>query len=84
MVREATADDIDDLVSLVMEYREFYGVKNQDADEVRNFMKARLENGLFGFGAGFCVTWGYYLSGRWKRGISARAHGLGQTQTAKS
>lgn len=26
-------------------------------------------NGLFGFGAGFCVTWAYYLSGRWKRRI---------------
>ena len=29
-------------------------------------------NGLFGFGAGFCVTWGYYLSGRWKRGIAVK------------
>lgn len=45
MVRKAPSDDIEDLVRLVMEYREFYGVKNQDADEVRNFMKARLENG---------------------------------------
>ena len=45
MVREATADDIESLVRLVTEYRDFYGVKNQDADKVRNFMKARLENG---------------------------------------
>lgn len=27
MVREATADDIEDIVRLVMEYYEFYGVK---------------------------------------------------------
>lgn len=25
-------------------------------------------NGLFGFGVGFSIAWGYYLSGRWKRG----------------
>ena len=35
MVREATADDIESLVRLVMEYRDFYGVKNQNADERR-------------------------------------------------
>lgn len=29
-------------------------------------------NGLFGFGMGFCITWGYYLSGRWKRGTGAQ------------
>lgn len=28
-------------------------------------------NGLFGFGMGFCITWGYYLSGRWRRGTGA-------------
>ena len=25
-------------------------------------------NGLFGFGVGFLIAWGYYLSGRWKQG----------------
>ena len=25
-------------------------------------------NGIFGFGAGFLLTWGYYISGRWKKG----------------
>ena len=24
-------------------------------------------NGIFGFGAGFIITWGYYLSGLWKK-----------------
>ena len=24
-------------------------------------------NGLFGFGFGFMITWGYYISGRWKK-----------------
>ena len=28
-------------------------------------------NGLFGFGMGFLITWTFYLSGRWKRGIEA-------------
>lgn len=28
-------------------------------------------NGIFGFSLGFCITWGYYLSGRWKRGVAA-------------
>ena len=26
-------------------------------------------NGIFGFGMGFLITWGFYLSGRWKRGL---------------
>jgi Na+-driven multidrug efflux pump len=26
-------------------------------------------NGIFGFGTGFILTWSYYLSGRWKRGL---------------
>ena len=25
-------------------------------------------NGIFGFGLGFLLTWGYYISGRWKKG----------------
>lgn len=29
-------------------------------------------NGLFGFGAGFTVSWIYYLSGRWQRNSSIR------------
>lgn len=24
-------------------------------------------NGLFGFGAGFTITWSYYFSGRWQK-----------------
>ncbi len=26
-------------------------------------------NGIFGFGAGFAITWGYYFSGQWRRGL---------------
>ncbi len=26
-------------------------------------------NGLFGFGVGFLITWGYFISGKWKQGI---------------
>ena len=26
-------------------------------------------NGIFGFGVGFAITWGYYFSGRWRRGL---------------
>lgn len=26
-------------------------------------------NGIFGFGMGFLITWTFYLSGRWKRGL---------------
>lgn len=26
-------------------------------------------NGIFGFGMGFLITWSFYLSGRWKRGL---------------
>ena len=26
-------------------------------------------NGIFGFGMGFLITWSFYLSGRWQRGI---------------
>ena len=27
-------------------------------------------NGIFGFGMGFIITWSFYLSGRWKRGLN--------------
>ena len=29
-------------------------------------------NGIFGFGAGFIMTWGYYISGRWKINTEVR------------
>ncbi len=29
-------------------------------------------NGIFGFSLGFCITWGYYFSGRWKRGVATK------------
>ncbi|MBQ9875193.1 MAG: MATE family efflux transporter [Thermoguttaceae bacterium] len=29
-------------------------------------------NGIFGFGVGFLITWGYYFSGLWKRGLVAK------------
>ena len=30
-------------------------------------------NGIFGFGVGCFISWSYYLSGRWRRGVSADA-----------
>jgi Na+-driven multidrug efflux pump len=27
-------------------------------------------NGLFGFGLGFVISWGYYLSGKWRNNAS--------------
>lgn len=30
-------------------------------------------NGIFGFGTGFILTWSYYLSGRWKRGLPEKS-----------
>ena len=33
-------------------------------------------NGIFGFGVGFMLTWGYYISGRWKHNTEIRDAGV--------
>lgn len=44
MIREGKIADLEKIVSIVMQYRSFYGVENQNEKEVRNFIKARIEN----------------------------------------
>lgn len=44
MTREASQADLDSVVSIVMDYRKFYGVESQNESEVRAFIKARMEN----------------------------------------
>ena len=39
-------------------------------------------NGIFGFGAGFIICWGYYLSGLWKRGLEKLDFGVGEKENA--
>ena len=31
-------------------------------------------NGIFGFGAGFMLTWAYYFSNKWKENSKLMAH----------
>ncbi|MCR5478962.1 MAG: GNAT family N-acetyltransferase [Ruminococcus sp.] len=44
MVKEATLEEIDEIIILVKLYREFYGVDCQDASEIENFIRERLTN----------------------------------------
>lgn len=44
MVREAHIDDLSSLVGIVMKYRDFYGVNDQNEEEVKQFLNNRLEN----------------------------------------
>ena len=44
MVRLADENDLNGVVDLLMEYREFYGVKTQDRDDVYQFLLLRMDN----------------------------------------
>ena len=44
MVRIAEKNDIEGVVDLLMEYRDFYGVKIQDRTEAVRFIMQRMEN----------------------------------------
>ena len=44
MIREADINDLTQVVKIVMKYREFYGVNEQDEAAVTQFIKARMEN----------------------------------------
>ncbi|MBP1556757.1 MAG: GNAT family N-acetyltransferase [Oscillospiraceae bacterium] len=44
MVREADINDLTQVIKIVMKYREFYGVNEQDKAAVTQFIKARMEN----------------------------------------
>ena len=44
MVKEAYIDNLDSIVNIVKAYREFYGVEQQKEEEVKLFLKTRLEN----------------------------------------
>ena len=44
MIREGQLEDLEKIADIVMQYKKFYGVENQDENEVRDFIKARIEN----------------------------------------
>ncbi len=44
MIRKGQIEDLEKIAGIVMQYRKFYGVENQDENEVRDFIKARIEN----------------------------------------
>lgn len=44
MIKEATIDDLKQVVDIVMKYREFYGVDKQRIEDIEAFMKSRFEN----------------------------------------
>ena len=44
MIKEATIDDLKQVVKIVMKYRDFYGVDEQSVEDVEKFMKSRFEN----------------------------------------
>lgn len=44
MVKCAAIDDLNEIVNLVMKYRDFYGVHNQSREEVESFIRDRITN----------------------------------------
>lgn len=44
MVREAFIEDLPEIVKIVMKYRDFYGIKDQNESVVEEFVRNRLEN----------------------------------------
>ena len=44
MIKEATIEELKQVVDIVMKYREFYGVDKQRIEDVESFMKSRFEN----------------------------------------
>ena len=44
MIKTADINDLENVTKIVMKYRKFYGVENQSENEVRDFMRARIEN----------------------------------------
>lgn len=44
MIKEATIDDLNQVVDIVMKYRQFYGVDKQSVEDVKSYMKSRLKN----------------------------------------
>ncbi len=44
MVKVATLEEINEIVNLVMQYRTFYGVDQQDRNEVEQFIRERISN----------------------------------------
>ncbi len=44
MVKVATLEEINEIVNLVMQYRTFYGVNQQDRNEVEQFIRERISN----------------------------------------
>lgn len=44
MIKTADINDLENVTKIVMKYRKFYSVENQSENEVRDFMRARIEN----------------------------------------
>ena len=44
MIKEATIENLKQVVDIVMRYRAFYGVDEQRKEDVESFMKSRFEN----------------------------------------
>ncbi len=44
MIKEASIDDLAEVVKIVMKYREFYGIEKQSKQDVEEFIRTRILN----------------------------------------